>query len=140
MFKLTNELFNAYFVAEIDDHPMKKRLRAFSYAFTGLRTFFAETFHAKIHLVAALGVVVCGVWLGASAFEWAILLLCIALVFVAEMINSSLEYLVDLAQPNPHPLAKKAKDVAAAAVLIASLFSVSIAAILFIPKLYHQWM
>jgi len=114
---------------------MKKRLRAFSYAFAGLRTFFAETFHAKLHLVAALGVAGCGAWLGASATEWALLLLCIALVFLAEMINSSLEYLVDLAQANQHPLAKKAKDVAAAAVLMAAIFSVIIAAILFIPKL-----
>ncbi len=135
MFKQTHELFNAYFVAEIENHPMKKRLRAFRYAFIGLRTFFAETFHAKIHLVAALCVLVCGFWLGASTTEWAVLVLCIALVFVAEMINSSLEYFADLVQPHHHPLAKKAKDVAAAAVLIAAFFSVIIAAIIFIPKL-----
>lgn len=114
---------------------MKNRLRAFSYALSGLNTFFKETFHAKVHLFAALAVVALGYWVGVSTADWVVLLLCIALVFVAEAINSALEYLVDLAHPDEDPLAKKAKDVAAAAVLIAAVFSVIIAALIFIPKL-----
>ena len=114
---------------------MKNRLRAFSYALSGLKTFFTETFHAKVHLFAALAAVALGFWLNVSSVEWVVLLLCIALVLIAEAINSALEYLVDMVQPEEHPLAKKVKDVAAAAVLIAAIFSVIIATIIFIPKL-----
>ena len=114
---------------------MKNRLRAFSYALSGLNTFFTETFHAKVHLFAALAAVALGFWLNVSSVEWVVLLLCIALVLIAEAINSALEYLVDMVQPEEHPLAKKVKDVAAAAVLIAAIFSVIIATIIFIPKL-----
>jgi diacylglycerol kinase len=114
---------------------MEKRLRAFGYAFAGLRTFFNETYHVKLHVLAALAVVAVGFWLQISTIEWAVLLLCMAIVFAAEAINSSLEYLVDLVQPDQHPLAKKAKDVAAAAVLLAAIFSAIIAALIFTPKL-----
>ena len=112
---------------------MQKRLNAFKFALTGMATFFKETLHARIHLIAALTVCLAGFYFSISQTEWLAVLLCIALVFTAEAFNSALEYLVDLATDQVHPLAKKAKDVAAAAVLMAAIFSCIIAVIIFYP-------
>ena len=77
--------------------------------------------HARIHLAATLGVLVLGVWLDVSRSDWLALVLAIALVWVSEAINTAIEAVVDLASPALHPLAGKAKDVAAGAVLLASM-------------------
>jgi len=112
---------------------MERRLKAFRFAFNGLTIFFSETFHARIHFFAALVVCFFGFYLQVSKVEWIALILCMTLVFITEALNSALEYVVDLATIEIHPLAKKAKDVAAAAVLLAAAFSSIIAAIIFIP-------
>lgn len=112
---------------------LKKRRKSFGHAFAGVAIFFKETAHAKIHAVATLLVVVCGFVFDVSSTEWLILLLCIGLVLGLEAMNTALEYVVDLVSPNYHPLAKKAKDVAAAAVLMAAMASAVVAAIIFLP-------
>ena len=68
-----------------------------------------------------------------SPAEWALIALAIVCVWVAEALNTSIEFLVDLASPERHPLAAKAKDVAAGAVLIAAIGSVIVAVLVFGP-------
>jgi len=68
--------------------------------------------------------------------EWIVVLLCICAVLGLEMINSALEHLCNLVQRDYHPLVKKIKDVSAGAVLIASIISVVIGFIIFIPKIF----
>ncbi len=114
---------------------MKNRIDAFNHAYNGVVWFFKETPHATVHVVAAVLVVLAGFFLNISATEWAIVFLCFALIFSLEAINSALEYLVNLVSPNYHQLAKKAKDVAAAAVLMAACFTVIIACLIFVPKI-----
>lgn len=114
---------------------MQKRLSAFKFAFQGIATFFKETPHARVHLIAAIAVCILGFYFNLSQTEWLAVILCIALVFIAEAFNSAIEYLVDLATDQVHPLAKKAKDVAAAAVLLAALFSCIIAVLIFFPHI-----
>ncbi len=114
---------------------LNERLRAFYYAFEGLKTFFTGSKHAQIHILAALSVAVLGFILGCEKSEWLILILTMALVLAMEAMNSALEYAVDLASPEKHPLAKKAKDVAAGAVLISAIFALIIGLIIFIPKI-----
>jgi undecaprenol kinase len=75
----------------------------------------------RIHAVAALAVVVAAALLRVPPASWALLALAIALVLAAELLNTALEAVVDLVSPGDHPLAKQAKDVAAGAVLVASL-------------------
>ena len=89
----------------------------------------------RVHLLAA--VCACGLgWrLGLPASEMAVLLLTIALVFVAEMLNTAVEKVVDLVSPQYHPLAKIAKDTAAGAVLAAALMALAIGYYLIIGKL-----
>jgi undecaprenol kinase len=115
---------------------LQNRLFAFRVAFEGLYLFFKNGAHAKIHLVAAIVVVFLAWYLNLSAIEWILCLISIALVLSLEAINTALEYLVDLASPEIHPLAKKSKDVAAAAVLIASIFALIIGLLIFIPHLF----
>ena len=75
----------------------------------------------RIHVVLALVVVVLGIVLRFSLLAWAVVALAIGLVLATELLNTALEAVVDLISPQEHPLAKRAKDVAAASVLAASL-------------------
>jgi diacylglycerol kinase len=113
------------------------RVKSFGYAFKGIATLFQTQAHAKIHLVATLVAVGLGLWLGLAAVEWAVLALAIALVWVAEGLNTAIEFVVDLASPEHHVLAGKAKDVAAGAVLLASFGAIAVGAFLFLPKIWH---
>lgn len=108
---------------------------AFKAAFQGVFIFFKEGAHAKIHLMATFLVIFLGWYFTISKTDWILSLLCIALVLSMEALNSAIEYLVDLASPDYHPLAKKSKDVAAAAVLIAATFALIIGLIIFLPYL-----
>ncbi|RMG59319.1 MAG: diacylglycerol kinase family protein [Bacteroidetes bacterium] len=112
------------------------RIRSFGYAFRGIGIFFRDTPHAQIHLLAIVLISALGGWLGLSATEWCLILICMGLVIVAEALNSALEYLTDLASPEVHPLAGKAKDVAAGAVLLGVIFAAGVWGIIFLPKLW----
>jgi len=74
-------------------------------------------------------------WFGVSDMEWIALVLAIALVMGAEAMNTALEYVVDLASPDWHALARDAKDVAAAAVLVCSVGAAVVGAVVFWPYL-----
>jgi rRNA maturation RNase YbeY len=115
-------------------HHRRSLLSSFRAAFAGLRALPAQR-NMVIHLTVAVLVLALGGLVGLDLGEWAVLLLTIALVLVAETFNTALEALVDLASPERRPLARRAKDLAAAAVLLAALFSVAIGAILFLPRM-----
>ena len=117
---------------------VRNRIKAFGYAIQGVHTFFKEGIHARIQALAAIMVVLAGGYFNVTFIEWAVLLLCVGLVLGLEAMNSAIEYLTDLVSPAHHKLAKKAKDVAAASVLIAALFSFIIALFIFVPKLLWQ--
>jgi diacylglycerol kinase len=113
------------------------RLGSFRHAFRGLAILFRHTPNAQIHLVITVVVLLLGWFFAISATEWIAVLLCIGWVLAAESFNSALENLTDLASPAIHPLAGKAKDLAAAAVLIAAVVSLVVGVIIFWPKLLH---
>ena len=113
---------------------MKKRIRSFVYAGRGIRLVFSSEANMKIHIVVATLVVICGFIFNINTTEWIACLLCIGLVFGAEMINTAIEDVVDLASPDHHELAGKAKDIAAGAVLICAIVSVIIGILIFLPK------
>lgn len=91
----------------------------------------------QIHLVVAVLVVLAGWFFNITTTEWVLCLLCFGLVFGAEMVNTSIENLVDLVSPQKHELAGKAKDIAAGAVLISALFAAGVGLIIFIPKIWN---
>ena len=89
----------------------------------------------RIHAVLALAVVVVGGVVRFSLLAWAVVALAIGLVLAAELLNTAIEAVVDLVSPQQHPLAKRAKDVAAAAVLAASLAAVTAGLLVLIATL-----
>ncbi|MDM5234457.1 diacylglycerol kinase family protein [Lysinibacillus pakistanensis] len=112
---------------------VRKYVRSFGYAFTGIKTACVEQ-NFKSHLLSAGAVLIAGYFTGLSRMEWYIVLLLIALMFALEMVNTAIERVVDLASPNIHPLAKQAKDLAAGAVLVFAIFSAIIGLLIFMPK------
>lgn len=111
------------------------RLRSFGHAFRGLRVLLQSQHNARIHALATVLVVAAGALCAISAAEWALVALAVAAVWTAEALNTAIEFLVDLASPEHHPLAAKAKDVAAGAVLVAALGSLAVAVLVFGPHL-----
>lgn len=108
------------------DKPRRHGLSAaFGYAWAGLTAAWQTQRNVRIQLVLAAIVVVAGLVFHLAALGWAAIALATAFVLAAELLNTALEAVVDLASPEYHPLAKRAKDVAAAAVLVASVGAVA---------------
>jgi len=116
-------------------YTIKKRLKSFGYAFRGIALLLLTQPNARIHLIATIGVVVAGWYFGVTAMEWMALVLAMGMVWVAEALNTALEFLTDLVSPGHHDLAGKAKDVAAGAVLLAAAGAAAIGGIIFLPYL-----
>ena len=111
------------------------RLRSFRHAFAGLLFVLRSQHNAWLHGVVTVLALVLGVAVRLSADEWCLLVLAIAVVWVAEAFNTGLEVLADTVVPERHPTVKIAKDVAAGAVLLASLGALVIGCLLFVPRL-----
>jgi diacylglycerol kinase (ATP) len=109
---------------------------SFRYAFRGLADLFRTQPNARFHLAASVAVLAAGFWLDISRLEWVAVVLCMALVIALEAANTAIEYLTDLVSPDYHPLAGKAKDVAAGAVLVAAIGAAAVGALVFLPKIY----
>lgn len=110
---------------------MRKFLHSFRYAFHGIRAALADQQNLRVLVFIAALVIALGFYFDVDRFEWCILLLCIGLVIGLEMINSSIENLVDLVTLEKKPLAGKIKDIAAGAVLLVSILSTIIGIIIF---------
>ena len=110
-------------------------LSSFSFAINGVFEFFRKERNAKIHLVAAVLVIVAGFYFRVNNIEWILIVIMIVSVFVAEMVNSSIESLCNHLHPGRHEKIKLVKDLSAGAVLIASIAAVIVAAIIFLPKI-----
>ena len=115
-----------------------QRLRSFRYAFSGIGYVIRTQPNAQIHAVISVSVIIAGVWLDLARMEWALIALAMGVVWAAEIMNSALEVLVDLVAPKPHPLAKIAKDCAAAAVLVTAIMAVVIGLLVLGPPLWEK--
>lgn len=114
---------------------MSAFLRGFRFAGAGVWYVVRTQRNMRVHLAAAVAVIVTGVVLGVSATGWACLALAIGLVLTAEAFNTVVEVIADLWTTQTHPLAKAAKDAAAGAVLIASAAAVAVGLAVFLPRL-----
>ena len=113
----------------------KKLINSFKYAFTGMWSAYKSERNMKIHIAVAILVILFGVFLQISTYEWLACIVCFAMVMGAEMFNTAIETVVDIAMPKKDERAKKAKDVAAGAVLVFAIGSAIIGSIIFIPKI-----
>jgi diacylglycerol kinase (ATP) len=114
---------------------LRNRIKSFSYAFNGIATLFTSQPNARIHGVVLTLVVIAGFYFHIERTEWLAIALVSALVLSAEAMNTAVEFVVDLVSPDYHPLAGKAKDVAAAAVLLAAFGAITVGLIIFLPRI-----
>ena len=116
---------------------MRKFFKAFDYAWSGILYGVKAERNLKFHLVAAIVVILAGLYTGLSMIEWSIVVLLIGGMLALEMMNAAIERVVDLVTLENHPLAKHAKDLAAGAVLVYAISSVVIGLIIFVPKWFN---
>lgn len=111
---------------------MRALLRSFKFAWKGIKLAFKGERNFKVGLICTAIVVVLGFLRHITRTDWMVLMLCCGIVLALEMVNSAIEAVVDLAAPQYHQLAKRAKDIAAGAVMLFAIFTVVIAGILFL--------
>ncbi|GAB3825095.1 diacylglycerol kinase family protein [Pontibacter rugosus] len=112
-----------------------KRYNSFKFAFRGISSAVRSEPHVRLHLLSVVLVVIAGFALGVTKTEWCLLIGCAGLVITAEVFNTAIETLTNLVSPDWHHLAGKTKDLAAGAVLVASVTAAVVGAIIFIPYL-----
>lgn len=116
-----------------EKHTFKALKRSFKYALNGIFTAFTICRNLKIHYLTAIAAIVAGFYFEIERLEFAIVLLTIVFVVTLEMMNTAIEKVVDLLTEKYHILALIAKDVAAGAVLIASIVAFIVGALIFGP-------
>ena len=109
---------------------------SFKYAFQGIQLALKER-NFKIHVFCSILVICFGFYFQVTKNEWLILILCITLVLSLETVNTSIEKLTDLISPQKNTFAGYAKDLAAAAVLIASIAALIIGTMIFWPYFFN---
>lgn len=112
---------------------LPERIRSFRAAFNGVIVLFRYEHNARIHLSILIIVILAGILLDISGAEWLVILIVSGLVFISECFNSALEYLGDVVTGGQNENIRRAKDVAAAGVLISAIISVIAGLIIFIP-------
>ncbi len=115
----------------------KKYIRSFAFAIAGMSYAFRSQFNMRFHFFSAVIVISASYFFHITLMEWCVVMLCIGSVISAELINTSLELSVDLSTPVYNEKAGHAKDIAAAAVLVVSIMSTIIGAIIFAPRIIH---
>lgn len=111
------------------------RLKSFKFAVAGIRALLIREHNARIHLAATVGVIVAAAVFRVSFTEAAILTIVMGAVWITELLNTCVERMMDFVYPEEHPQIKYIKDLAAGAVLVASITAVVAGLLIFIPKL-----
>ncbi len=118
---------------------LKKVIKSFGYAFEGVKTGFKER-NMKIHGIMAMVVIVAGVIWQLNVGEWIVIMMLIAMVWSAELMNSSIEEIADLMKETHkynYQKTKATRDMAAGSVLITAMAAAGIGIVLFISKTLH---
>ena len=114
---------------------IKNRILSFKFAFRGIGLLISSQPNARLHLFATVVVVFFAVFFKLNSWEWCILTVAITLVWITEALNSALEFLADSITTEFNPLIKKAKDLAAGAVLLSAIGAVILGILVFLPHL-----
>jgi diacylglycerol kinase (ATP) len=123
---------------DMDNNTSKKNklYKSFGYAFEGIGNTILHERNMQIHCTVTVLVVIFGFFLHISLVEWLFCIVLFGLVLSLELVNTALEAVVDLVTQERKPLAKKAKDAAAGAVLMSAIMAAIIGGIIFFPKLW----
>ena len=115
---------------------LRRRVASFGHALRGVGSALRSEVHLQLHALATAAVLGVGLYFQISPTEWALVALAVAGVWAAELFNTALETLTNLVSPGYHPLAGRAKDVAAGAVLLAALGALAVGGCVFGPKIW----
>ncbi len=115
------------------DGMWRRRVASFGHAVRGVGAALRSEVHLQFHALATVVVIGLGFYCNITRLEWALVALAVAGVWTAELVNTAIEAVTDLASPAYHPLAGKAKDVAAGAVLLAALGALVVGVLVFGP-------
>ena len=126
------------FEPPVPGFSIKARLKSFGFAMSGILHFFYHVHNARVHLAATILVILVCFYLPVTRTELLALIFTISLVWISEMINTSLEKLADMVTTQYHPQIRIIKDVAAGAVLVASIAALLTGLIIFIPKILSR--
>lgn len=118
-----------------DKFSFRSRLSSFRFALNGLWSLLKYEHNSRIHFITAIIAIVLGIILKLNLSEWSLLIVVIGLVFITELINSAIESLADRVDNEWNEQIGKAKDYAAAAVLISAVIAIAAGCFIFIPKL-----
>lgn len=126
---------------KVKNNWKNRKFRAsFLHALDGIKVILKEERNMRHHAALGFIPIALGFYFQIAAWEWAFILTCIFLVIMMEFVNTIFETVVDMITDYEfHPLAKRAKDIAAGAVLVSATFAVTIAALIFIPKFYAHF-
>src|SRR5882757_2751290 len=125
---------NSSLMTKDQKFSVRSRVKSFYYAGAGLKQFFRQEHNARIHLAAAIVAGLLAWWVKVSHTEAIALVMVVGLVWVTEILNTCVEKTMDMISREHHPLIKVIKDLAAGAVLIASITALIVGSIIFIPK------
>lgn len=114
---------------------VKRRFKAFAFAFQGVNYLLQTQPNVWIHAFASICAIGLSLYLNLNRIEWSLILIAIVMVWMAEAFNTAIEAVVNLTSPEIHPLAKMAKDCAAAGVLFAAIGAAAIGFLVFLPLL-----
>ncbi|MBC7871237.1 MAG: diacylglycerol kinase family protein [Chitinophagaceae bacterium] len=114
------------------------RLKSLGYALAGWLYMLRRQKNTRLQAVASIAVFLLALWLQIDALRWAILILTVTMVWMAEFINAAVEAAINLASTEVHPMAKVGKDVASAAVLLGVVASILIGLLILGPSLLNK--
>ena len=120
-------------------YGLKRLRKSFVYASRGIISAYKTEQNLLIHTIALVINIILMILLKLSVIECCIIIIAIIMVFALEMVNTAIEYTVDMAMPQIHPLAKISKDVASGAVLVTAIGATIIGLIIYIPKLFFYF-
>jgi diacylglycerol kinase (ATP) len=122
---------------EINQFTRKGLAGSFRNAFSGIKVLVRSENNARIHIIILIVVIIAGIVLKISPAHWIAIILVSGLVIASECLNTAVEYLADAITPEYNSVIKKAKDLAAAGVLISAVVSVITGLIIFIPAIFR---
>lgn len=115
------------------------RLASLSYALAGWLYMLRRQKNTRLQTFASIAIIAFALWLQIDLVRWAILILTITMVWMAEFMNAAVEAVINMVSPDYHPMAKVGKDVAAAAVLLGVVASVIVGLLILGPALLAKF-